>query len=40
MGLMVFKNFLKHDTADVLTRLRNANYKVKMISGDNPLTCV
>jgi cation-transporting ATPase 13A3/4/5 len=40
MGLMVFKNLLKSDSAEVLTRLRKASFRVKMISGDNPLTCV
>jgi P-type E1-E2 ATPase len=40
IGLMIFQNFLKHDTVEVLTRLRKANFKLKMISGDNSLTCV
>jgi cation-transporting ATPase 13A3/4/5 len=39
MGLIVFINRLKHDTAEVLARLKACEYKVKMISGDNSLTC-
>jgi magnesium-transporting ATPase (P-type) len=39
LGLIVFVNPLKEDTAECLERLRTAGFRVKMISGDNSLTC-
>ncbi|CAD8169111.1 unnamed protein product [Paramecium pentaurelia] len=40
LGYLIFENQLKHDTADVMKQLIESNLKVKILSGDNPLTTV
>lgn len=40
MGLILLENSLKEDTRSVIERLYLAEYKLKIISGDNPLTTI
>lgn len=40
MGIIAFENKLKNDTSDNIALLKNANLKVKMISGDHILSCI
>ena len=40
MGLFVLENKLKVDTATVINELKDSNYTIKVISGDNPLTTI
>lgn len=40
IGLFVLENKLKVDTAAVINELKDANYAIKVISGDNPLTTI
>ena len=40
VGLFVLENKLKVDTAAVINELKETNYAIKVISGDNPLTTI
>ena len=39
-GFLIFENKLKDDTKDVIGRLKEAEIKIKVISGDNVLTTI
>ncbi|KAL4438625.1 hypothetical protein ABPG74_015523 [Tetrahymena malaccensis] len=39
-GFLVFKNNLKKDTKQVIQELKQADLKIKIISGDNPITTI
>lgn len=40
MGLLIVENALKDDTKKIMEELIECNYKVKIISGDSPLTAI
>jgi cation-transporting ATPase 13A3/4/5 len=40
LGLLLLENNLKPDTAVIISNLSKANYNLKIISGDNPLTTI
>jgi cation-transporting ATPase 13A2 len=40
LGYLISENKLKPDTKDSISRLREADIKIKIISGDNPLTTI
>ncbi|EAR99787.2 E1-E2 ATPase family protein (macronuclear) [Tetrahymena thermophila SB210] len=39
-GFLIFKNNLKKDTKQVIEELKQAELKIKIISGDNPITTI
>lgn len=40
LGLVVFKNKLKRDTKQIITKLKDSNIKLIMATGDNPFTSI
>lgn len=40
LGLIVFKNKLKKDTKQIISKLNNSNCKILMATGDNPFTSI
>ncbi len=39
-GILILENPLKKDTPEVIKNLNDSNIECKVISGDNPFTCV
>jgi len=40
LGLVVFKNKLKRDTKQIITKLKDSHIKLIMATGDNPFTSI
>lgn len=40
LGFLIMQNKIKHDTAKIMKRLKYADFSLKIISGDNPLTTI
>ena len=40
LGFLIFENKLKLVTTDIITKLKDANMKVMMVTGDNPFTAI
>ena len=40
LGFLIFENKLKPVTTEIITKLKDANMKVMMVTGDNPFTAI
>ena len=40
LGFLIFENKLKPVSLDIISKLKEANLKVLMVTGDNPFTAI